>query len=485
MENIITYEDVIKQHQKEIIEVLEEGKRKVVEDPEAGISEISGPLENKLDELGKELMKKTLEDKEKEIKQSNKRLKEGWTVERKNQKKSIVTVFGEVKYHRTYYSKKVGNDTEYTFLVDDLFGIGRHQRVEPLVEARLVETASDTSYQKSGKQVVKDVDLTATTVMNKVHQLDKLDKKLQEKDKNSDKKEVDVLYIEADEDHISLQNGKNAISKLVYVHEGYKNKVEDKENDKEARSRLKNVHYISGEFKESEEIWLEVADYVDKNYKLDKIEKIFIGGDGDPWIKEGLNWLPNSKFILDKYHLNDRIITATVHEQKYRSKLWSALNILDKSRIKLLFAELITKAKKETRKNRIREARDYIYNQWEGIKNHVEDEDAINPSAEPHVSHILSDRMSSRPMGWSNKGMDKMSKLRAFKFNGGTRKEILELIKERKRNKRKQKIIGKISSQKPSKNSLINKYGEKKENVPALRRGKRDGTYHLMKGLAN
>jgi len=162
-----------------------------------------------------------------------------------------------------------------------------------------------------------------------------------------------------------------------------------------------------------------------------------------------------------------------------------ALNILDKLRIKLLSAELIAKAKKETRKNRIREAREYIYNQWKGIKNHVEDEDAINPSAEPHVSHILSDRMSSRPMGWSNKGMDKMSKLRAFKFNGGTRKEILELIKERKRNKRKQKIIGKISSQKPSKNSLINKYGEKKENVPALRRGKRDGTYHLMKGLAN
>jgi len=142
---------------------------------------------------------------------------------------------------------------------------------------------------------------------------------LQEEDKNSDKKEVDVLYIEADEDHISLQNGKNAISKLVYVHEGYKNKVEDKENDKDARSRLKNVHYISGEFKELEEIWLKVADYVDKNYKLDK--KIFIGGDGDPWIKEGLNWLPNSKFILDKYHLNDRIITATVHDQKYRSKL--------------------------------------------------------------------------------------------------------------------------------------------------------------------
>jgi len=35
-----------------------------------------------------------------------------------------------------------------------------------------------------------------------------------------------------------------------------------------------------------------------------------------------------------------------------------------------------------------------------------------------HVSHILSARLSSRPRGWSKKGVDHMSYLRAMKANG-------------------------------------------------------------------
>lgn len=72
MENTIqTYENVIEQHKKEIIKVIEEGKRKLTEDPEADIYEISNLLDKKLDELGKELMEKIPEEKEKEIKETN------------------------------------------------------------------------------------------------------------------------------------------------------------------------------------------------------------------------------------------------------------------------------------------------------------------------------------------------------------------------------------------------------------------------------
>ena len=42
------------------------------------------------------------------------------------------------------------------------------------------------------------------------------------------------------------------------------------------------------------------------------------------------------------------------------------------------------------------------------------------------MSHILSSRLSSRPMGWSRKGVDQMSHLRAYKANGG---DMLELAK--------------------------------------------------------
>jgi len=36
-------------------------------------------------------------------------------------------------------------------------------------------------------------------------------------------------------------------------------------------------------------------------------------------------------------------------------------------------------------------------------------------SAEGHVSHVLSERMSSRPLGWSRQGAEQMARLRAFK----------------------------------------------------------------------
>lgn len=45
-------------------------------------------------------------------------------------------------------------------------------------------------------------------------------------------------------------------------------------------------------------------------------------------------------------------------------------------------------------------------------------------SAEGHVSHIFADRMSSRPLGRSKTGADKMSRL-----------QILNLIREVRRNK--------------------------------------------------
>ena len=58
------------------------------------------------------------------------------------------------------------------------------------------------------------------------------------------------MYIEADEDHISLQNGENTIYRLVNVHEDYKDSESSEDENKKG---LKNVHYITGRYKEAEE----------------------------------------------------------------------------------------------------------------------------------------------------------------------------------------------------------------------------------------
>ncbi|VDN46709.1 conserved protein of unknown function [Petrocella atlantisensis] len=47
-------------------------------------------------------------------------------------------------------------------------------------------------------------------------------------------------------------------------------------------------------------------------------------------------------------------------------------------------------------------------------------------SAEGQVSHLLSSRLSSRPLGWSKKGVTKMARLRAYVANDG---KVCDLIK--------------------------------------------------------
>jgi len=48
---------------------------------------------------------------------------------------------------------------------------------------------------------------------------------------------------------------------------------------------------------------------------------------------------------------------------------------------------------------------------------------------------VLSDRMSSRPMGWSRFGCDQMAKFRAFKYNNG---KVIDLLKYQKEKQKEQ-----------------------------------------------
>ena len=73
----------------------------------------------------------------------------------------------------------------------------------------------------------------------------------------------------------------------------------------------------------------------------------------------------------------------------------------------------------------------YILNNVEGIKNLYRNKKYLHGcSAEGHISHIYSDRMSSRPMGWSIVNIDNMSRLRTAKEDNISAKEILNNSKK-------------------------------------------------------
>ena len=57
-----------------------------------------------------------------EIRSNSKERKKSWRIKEKAAKKTLTTIFGEVRYRRTYYqNKKTG---EYSYLSDEAVGIG-------------------------------------------------------------------------------------------------------------------------------------------------------------------------------------------------------------------------------------------------------------------------------------------------------------------------------------------------------------------------
>lgn len=419
-----------------------------------------------LDEIGVKIVKEALEMLDETIRDSSKR-KEEYYIQRRNDKKTLITKFGEVNYQRTYYKNK--KDGSYDYLSDRMVGIEPYERMDLSYEAELIKESMDNSYYKTGIKVSKNVQVTKQTVLNSIRKLGNVensDAKLQSK-----KKEVKILYIEADEDHVAMQDGKNKEIKLIYVHEG-------KTFKSKGRYELINKRYFTGSLKSSEDLWLEVADYLEEAYDLEKIEKIYISGDGARWIKEGLNWIKGSKYVLDYFHLSKYVRKATAHMSQTFEPLWGYINRHQKDYVKQLLNFIIEETESETKKEAVKDCKRYILNNWEGIKRGYEKE-YIGCSAEGHISHILSSRLSSRPLGWSLTGADQMARLRVYNANGG---DIYELMSKKKIEKAKEERIIELESRVVKKRLKI-AIPETLDNIPYINHGGRTWQRQILRAM--
>ncbi len=338
--------------------------------------------------------------------------------------RTLVTRFGELEFDRAYY--KNIRDKNYVYILDEILGIEKYERVEGNLKGQILDQAVDVSYEKAA-ELSTPAYLTRQTVKNIIREngkIDNLDLDVE------DKKEVDTLYIEADEDHVPLQNGKNKEMKLIYV---YDNKTKVSKD----RIKLKNIRYFTGEMN-PEDIWTEVATYLDEAYDLDKVKNIYIAGDGANWIKGGTEIIKDSKYVLDHYHLSKYVKKITAHlpsleePADIEKPLWRFIRRGKKEFAVELIDYAIEITPSKSKKKTMRAAKKYILNNWEGINNLFQEE--YRCSAEGHISHILSDRLSSRPMGWSLIGADEMARMRAYKANGGSIKEYYRNQRIEKRN---------------------------------------------------
>lgn len=429
------------------------------------ISDFILKTDKMLKNIGTMLVKNKLEEVDQCVKCSRER-KKNWNVERSRDEKTLSTIFGDVTYKRTYY--KNNKTYEYAYLSDETLGIMAHERMDDSLRAELVDKAANLSYEKTINNFDNVGIHSRTAVMKAIRKVEAI--RNDAVPLKFRKQKVRVLYVEVDEDHLAIQRGKGKMAPIVYVHEGI-------EKISKNRNKLKNVRYFTGVKTKSEDLWLEVADYIEEAYDTDAMEKIYLSGDGASWIKEGLNWLPKSYFVLDRFHLAKYVKRATAHIPEMHGKMWECIDKNNKKDAKKLFDKIMKSTEKESKRKSVAESRTYIIGNWDAIQRQYM-EDYVGCSAEGHVSHMLSDRLSSRPMGWSIEGADEMARLRAFKFNGGN---VYEYIVNKRKADEKTKRIQKLDTR-IIKNSKNDSY-EKLNNITVINFGKKNWASSLLKSI--
>lgn len=428
----------IRYFEEECIKRFEKLEDNFMKEPLKMAEYVNG-LTGELNNLGLRMIQESLESMDIMLQKSQIRLKH-WVVE-SHELKQLITSLGTVSFHKTLFTNKETGKSEY--LLDRILGLERNERITEDAEAKMLEEAVQTSYRRGGEETSLTTEVKKQTVKNKIHQL----KFPRNEERPKKKKEVEYLYIEADEDHVSLQfrekkgdlteNEKHQknnclITKLVYVHEGI-----EKEAPKSTRHKLINPYYFCGvsHGEGNNKFWDEIYDYINNHYDLEKVKKIYLNADGGNWIKSGMKRIAGITYVLDEFHLEKYMTKLTSHMKDSRENACNEVRTAIRSKTKKEFIEIVDRLeeclKAETGSKRIADAKEYILSNWTAAKQRLKHKDGIKGSStEGHVSHILSSRMSSRPMGWSITGATKMSKLRAYYLNGG---DMLELVKYQKK----------------------------------------------------
>lgn len=187
--------------------------------------------------------------------------------------------------------------------------------------------------------------------------------------------------------------------------------------------------------------WEEIQRYIEQNYDSDELRHVFISGDGGAWIKSATTYVDRSLYCIDKYHMTkyiNRAANQMLDEAELaKEKLYRYIYKKQSGRFKAYIEEMLESA---NHPDPILDLQKYALGNWSAVMRSYHDKLLSGCSAESHVSHVLSDRLSSRPMGWSQTGADRMSKLRCYERNHG-REKIINLVRY-SREQRKRKRTG-------------------------------------------
>lgn len=343
--------------------------------------------------------------------------------------RTILTLFGEIKFKRRYYFDKKFNDR---FYFTDLFlGLPKRKYFDPFVCSEICNESASNSYSKAGtivsnkigNRINNNLFISRASSRNIVLNFDIKD------DEPVKLKRIERLFVMLDEKFVGSQfnNNQDHMIKASVIFEDTKlvYKYKKKPNSM-ARYKLVNSHTCASI---DDKLLINTVDYIYNTYDVDYIKEIVFMGDCAPWIKNfpKSHWFEFNKdckttFVMDGFHFSQALkqLTTNAHDDVYDT-LYEYVLLNNKKDFKRLTNEFIDL--NPDRKETIESKKDYILNNW-NARQIYQNNSYMRCSMESHISHFFADLFTSRPKAYSEKGLRQLLKLRLLKIN---KKDIKQL----------------------------------------------------------
>ena len=332
------------------------------------------------------------------------RRKEGITVKERHVERVLTTELGELRYKRTYFTMPDGS---YAYILDHLIGVEAYERFSKELIAEILEAATVKSYQQAIDSTKQR--MSRQTVHDRLVALDDLAIPVERAEETPE-----TLDIFADEDHVHLTPKGRAIVPLVTITEGM---------DESDPKRHKTIHpiHVAAYGMAPDALKENVLAVLAERYGPDGVKQVNVHGDGGPWIQGLVQTIPNSRFVLDGYHLEKAIRSFLRLEGAcgYAGVIRDSMRKEDGYEAFERYCEnIFSKQTTEKGRDKVREFMAFCANHWSAVVARMKKE-TCGSCTESLVSHVLSDRLSRNPIAWSKEALSRMTMLLAYTKNGG------------------------------------------------------------------
>jgi hypothetical protein len=361
---------------------------------------------------------------------------------------TIKTLMGEIPVKRTIY-KQINEDgtPEYIFLLDEALGLDTIGLISPNLVEKIAGHICEMPYREVAEAIsgLTNQTISHQGVWNVVQAMgekqEEAEKQLTkafEEGELSGKKEIPVLFEEADGLWLSMQGksrkssskGKKEL-KVGVIYEGW-----EKRYPLSKEYKTVNKTGFAGYMKPEEFKALRDAAIAEK-YDVDEVQYRILNGDGASWIRNGHD-LETDIFQLDPYHLSKSVVKNVNDKQTRRHIMrWLKSGNFEKvfNKIEALKYEC---GGLESEIEKLETLEKYIKNNMDGIISYKDRDEVKLPvppegleyrtlgTMERNVN-IFAKRMKGAK-SWSEKGASNLSKIIALKIGKGFNDKIASLI---------------------------------------------------------